>query len=75
MSLDPREFYGDNVVSEWRRLTRSPLPRLELDTTLHFLKPAHAHRRPAFLTPERTRVYSGQAGREVKDGGAGKSPI
>lgn len=33
-----REFYTESVRQEWRRLVKSPVRRLELDTTLHFLE-------------------------------------
>jgi SAM-dependent methyltransferase len=32
-----KEFYTDNVRSEWRRLVKNAYHRLEFDTTLHFL--------------------------------------
>jgi SAM-dependent methyltransferase len=45
MPLDPREtdasvraFYARDPAREWRRLAKDPLHRLELDTTLRFLR-------------------------------------
>jgi 2-polyprenyl-3-methyl-5-hydroxy-6-metoxy-1,4-benzoquinol methylase len=32
-----KEFYAENVRSEWRRLVKDAYHRLEFDTTLHFL--------------------------------------
>ncbi len=33
-----KEYYAGCTRKEWRRLIRDPYPRLELDTTLHFLE-------------------------------------
>ena len=33
-----KEYYVENSVSEWKRLVRDPLHRLEFDTTMLFLK-------------------------------------
>lgn len=33
-----RKIYSENVIREWRRLTKDPFHRLEFETTLRFLK-------------------------------------
>ena len=34
----PKKYYDDYGLEEWKRLVKEPYMKLELDTTIHFLK-------------------------------------